>query len=227
MSFILNIDTSTEIASICLAGNGIPMCSEQNANQSDHAAWVHEAIKRVVAKCDLELSLLNAIAVTSGPGSYTGLRVGLATAKGICYALNIPLITESSLVMLAAGMKSMLLPQIDGSILFCPMIDARRMEVFTAIFSPDLEEVMSSQPLILQEGTFDEHLRDNTIIFGGNGSVKFKPMCRSTKAIFSNATMSSDFLAPLSYAKFINNEFDDVAYSQPRYLKEFYTPAKK
>ena len=132
MSFILNIDTSTEIASICVAGNGIPMCSEENTNQSDHAAWIHEAIKRVLAKCDLELSLLNAVAVTSGPGSYTGLRVGLATAKGICYALTIPLITESSLVMLAAGMKSKSLPGVDGSRLFCPMIDARRMEVFTA-----------------------------------------------------------------------------------------------
>ena len=144
MSFILNIDTAVEAASVCLADDGKPLAIRSNPQTKDSAAWLHNAIKDVLGEKNLGLSQVHAIAISEGPGSYTGLRVGMATAKGICYALNIPLITVNTLQMMAAAAQG------GDANLLCPMIDARRMEVFTAVFDQQLNEIQPSTNLILQ-----------------------------------------------------------------------------
>src|SRR5205814_5136447 len=145
MALIFNIDTALEIASLGLAEDGIMIQSIENDQQKDHAAWIHVAIKNLFEKTGKTIDQLDAVAVSNGPGSYTGLRVGLSTAKGLCYALNIPLITVGTLQVMALNAVQALaksdLQSADhggenelGDILFCPMIDARRMEVFTAVY---------------------------------------------------------------------------------------------
>src|ERR1051325_9884884 len=143
MALILNIDTAIETASICLSEDKNVLKFAINENQKDHAAWLSVAIKTLMKEAGIQLNQLNTIAVTIGPGSYTGLRVGLSAAKGLCYALNIPLITIGTLEMMAMAAKE---EPVD---LLCPMIDARRLEVFTAVYNKKMEEVRSPHSLIL------------------------------------------------------------------------------
>jgi len=228
MSLILNIDTSSQNASICLAHDGVPMAVLENAEQKDHAAWLHPGIKELLLQADCNVQDIKAVAITAGPGSYTGLRVGMSAAKGLCYALNIPLITENTLRVMALAVKQSLDVRFNKqNILFCPMIDARRLEVFTALFNIELEEVMSSTALIVSNGTFLDHLENFEIVFSGNGSKKFKPFVSHHHAIFSDVTYSAIQLSMLSNKKWKRKEFEDVAYSEPLYLKEFYTVPKK
>lgn len=228
MSLILNIDTATENASICIAHDGVSIALLENAEQKDHAAWIHPAIEKLLEDAKYMVQDLEAVAVTAGPGSYTGLRVGMSSAKGLCYALNIPLITENTLRVMALATRQMMNTRSGKqNILFGPMIDARRMEVFAALFNQELEEVMQSGALILNNDTFSEHLAKFEIIFSGNGSKKFEQFVNHTHAIFVEAHYSAEHLALLSHKKFESKEFDDVAYSTPLYLKEFYTVSKK
>ena len=227
MSLILNLDTSTEKASVCIASEGKVIALLENHQQKDHASWIHSAINQLLQQSQHSLQDIQAVAVTAGPGSYTGLRVGLATAKGICYALNIPLITENTLRVMAFAIKQNYKAKSDASRLFAPMIDARRMEVFTALFTPDLREEMSSTALVVQEDTFTDYLSKHEIIFSGSGSKKYKQLVSHPNAIFSEIQFSAEHLASLSFKKFLHREFSDVAYSEPLYLKEFYTVSKK
>src|ERR1700758_4691343 len=133
MALILNIDTATAKASICLALDGKTLALAENWTQNEHAAWLHSAIEQMMQQTGYRLRDLQAVAVTAGPGSYTGLRVGMAAAKGFCFALDIPLIAEDTLRTMAFAAKE----QLPGTDLLCPMIDARRMEVFTAVYQND------------------------------------------------------------------------------------------
>jgi tRNA threonylcarbamoyladenosine biosynthesis protein TsaB len=228
MSLILNIDTSTENASVCIARDGNSIALSENANQKNHAAWIHPAIEQLLMRAECTIHDLEAVAVTAGPGSYTGLRVAMATAKGLCYALNIPLITENTLRVMALALKRAYYGETNiEKVLFCPMIDARRMEVFTALFNPALEEVMESKALILNHDLFSEYLSGHEIIFSGNGVKKFRQFASHPHAIFFEIQFSAEQLAVLSNKKFANQKFDDIAYAEPLYLKEFYTVAKK
>jgi tRNA threonylcarbamoyladenosine biosynthesis protein TsaB len=228
MSLILNIDTSTENASICIARDGNSISASENAEQKDHASWIHPAIESLLHQARCTVRDLKAIAVIAGPGSYTGLRVAMATAKGLCYALKIPLITENTLRVMAVAAKQSLEAEIKAeNILLCPMIDARRMEVFTALFNPDLEELIESSALVLQHDLFSKYLSTSKIVFFGNGSRKFQQLVSDPHAIFTDITFSATQLALLANEKFINGEFDDIAYAEPMYLKEFYTVPKK
>ena len=228
MSLILNIDTSTEKASICVAQEGRALVLLENHQQRDHASWIHPAIQQLLEQANCTFYDLKAIAVTAGPGSYTGLRVAMATAKGLCYTLNIPLITENTLrVMALATMQANDHKPQSEKILFCPMIDARRMEVFTSLFKPDLQEEMPSTALVLGEDTFSEYLSSHRIIFSGSGSMKFRELVSHPNATFSDNQFSAMQLAELSNQKFVEREFIDVAYAEPFYLKEFYTVSKK
>ena len=228
MSLILNIDTSTERASICVAEEGRAIVSLENHQQKDHASWIHPAIDKLLQQANCSFHDLKAIAVTAGPGSYTGLRVAMATAKGFCYILNIPLITENTLrVMALASKQANDRKGQREKILFCPMIDARRMEVFTSLFKPDLQEVMHSTALVLENDTFSEYLENHEIIFSGSGSIKFRKLVLHPNAVFSDVHFSARQLAELSNEKFIKNQFTDIAYAEPLYLKEFYTVSKK
>ncbi|MBC8035457.1 MAG: tRNA (adenosine(37)-N6)-threonylcarbamoyltransferase complex dimerization subunit type 1 TsaB [Chitinophagaceae bacterium] len=218
MSLILNIDTSTENASICIAADGTPLGSLTNPHQKEHAAWIHIAIQNVCKAAKIELKQLDAIAITAGPGSYTGLRVGMASAKGLCYALDIPLIAVNTLHAMAFSMR---LQQADY---FCPMIDARRMEVFTAVYGKELEVHLKPCALILNEYDFLPYLNKGTVLFFGNGSKKYKTLQQNKRAAFSETAFSASDLSPLAYQKFTRNDFSPLAYTDPFYIKDFYMP---
>lgn len=168
---------------------------------------------------------LSAIAVCAGPGSYTGLRVGMATAKGFCYALKLPLITESTLRLTAHRVIKELAADFDYAlpVLICPMIDARRMEVFTALYDPDLHERLPPASLVLEESGFSDWLESNKIVFCGNGSIKWQSICRHPNAVFVTTIHRVDDLAEQAAKKYNKQEFTELAYSEPAYLKSVYT----
>ena len=221
MSLILNIDTSGDIASICIAQNGKPLYVDSNEKQKDHAAWLHPAINKLFQNANIQIKNIEAIGITIGPGSYTGLRVGLATAKGLCYALKIPLIAINTLEAMAFALKK------EASDLICPMIDARRMEVFTAIYNKDLQPMLSPRAMIIDESSFAEIIAAHQILFCGSGSHKFQSIINDKNAAFSSAVADASHLASLSFDLFCKKEFADLAYTEPLYIKEFYTPTRK
>jgi tRNA threonylcarbamoyladenosine biosynthesis protein TsaB len=222
LALILNIDTATELASVCLADNERLLSYRENEQQKEHASFVHLAIKQIMEETSKELSEVDAIAVTSGPGSYTGLRVGLATAKGLCFALNKPLITVGTLeVMTQAAITGV--DEKGWEVLYCPMLDARRMEVFTAIFNAKLEAVLPPQALVLNEESFKEFAAEKKIVFFGNGSNKLEKIVSYNKAIFAEVKANAKDLNVLAQKAFIQGDFANVAYSAPNYLKEFHS----
>jgi tRNA threonylcarbamoyladenosine biosynthesis protein TsaB len=217
VSYILNIDTAVVSASLCLAKDDQVLKLKVNPSQKDHASWLHVAIKDMMEEAGLSLKELDAIAVSSGPGSYTGLRVSMATAKGLCYALQKPLITVSTLKMMAVA-------AIDASTdLLCPMIDARRMEVFTAVYDHSLVEILSPVNIILEKESFKEQLHTSSILFFGNGSEKFKSLVTDSNAVFQNLEANAEHMTGLSFSQFEKKEFADLAYAEPYYGKAFYT----
>jgi tRNA threonylcarbamoyladenosine biosynthesis protein TsaB len=223
MSIIINIDTATEAAHVSIARDGVIVQQAFNTNQMDHAGFLQVAIKDILSKAGINFSQVDAIAVTIGPGSYTGLRVGLSSAKGLCYALNKPLIAIGTLDVLA---KSALISpekvKFKSKTLLCPMIDARRMEVFTAIFDQSLQTILSPCAVILEEISFKELLIKGSIAFFGNGSQKWQTIQLSNNAIFIDVTINPLAMSELSQNKYTNKDFADLAYTEPAYIKEFY-----
>jgi tRNA threonylcarbamoyladenosine biosynthesis protein TsaB len=224
MALILNIDTATEIATLSVSENNLVLGFSTNNNQKDHASFLQSAIKALLKKCDLQITELNAVAVTAGPGSYTGLRVGMASTKGLCYALNIPLITINTLEVMALAAINKIK---DDTALYCPMIDAKRMEVFTAIYDHTLKDIVKPTAVILNDKLFEELLKKNKIYFSESGSLKFKMILKNENAIFLNNITMHEAIAHLSYTNYVNNIFSNVAYASPLYIKEFYTIASK
>jgi tRNA threonylcarbamoyladenosine biosynthesis protein TsaB len=227
LALILNIDTATEHASVCLSDDQKVLGIEKSFEQKNHASFIQSAIKRLFENVHQKISEADAIAVTAGPGSYTGLRVGLASAKGLCYALDKPLILLNTLeVMAQAAIKETDNSQRSGSkILFCPMIDARRMEVFTALYDEKLQLVLMPAAIILYKETFKEYLDEQRIMFSGSGSDKFKKIIHHQNAVFSEVQHSAADMIALSGKYFSRKQFADLAYSEPFYLKEFFTPS--
>lgn len=222
MALILYIDTAITSASVCLADKEEIKGLAENPDQKGQAAWLHSAIHQLIKTSGYSISQLQAITVSIGPGSYTGLRVGLAAAKGLCYALRIPLITVNTLYMMANAAKN---DAVDFDLL-CPMIDARRMEVFTALYTKNLEESKSPCSLILTEDSFAEEVMHNKIFFFGNGSVKFQPIIRHNNERFGQPAINASHLISPGYQYYSAGKFADLAYSEPLYLKEFYTTVK-
>jgi tRNA threonylcarbamoyladenosine biosynthesis protein TsaB len=221
MGLILNIDTAVDAASVCLAKNEEIMALVINENQKNQAGWLHLVIDEMLKKNRLTPNQLDAVAVSIGPGSYTGLRVGLATAKGLCYTLKIPLIAISTLKMIAFAAKE------EAASLICPMIDARRMEVFTAVYDKELKEKKPAHPLIIDENSFVDILSSSAILFCGNGSKKLQPLISNTNATFSDSISNASHLAALSQICFLKKEFANLAYTEPLYIKEFYSSTHK
>jgi tRNA threonylcarbamoyladenosine biosynthesis protein TsaB len=217
VSFILNIDTAVETASICLAENDKVLVIKQNPNTKDSAAWLHIAMHEAIREQKLQLSQLSAIAISAGPGSYTGLRVGMAAAKGLCYTLKIPLITINTLQMMAAAVKD---PTLE---LLCPMIDARRMEVFAAVYDQQLNEVLPSMNLVLDKESFRDLLDNTSVLFFGNGSDKFRPLVDHSNARFQDVRYNAADMVHLSYEKFCHDDFASLAYAEPFYGKDFHS----
>ncbi|MEP6724935.1 MAG: tRNA (adenosine(37)-N6)-threonylcarbamoyltransferase complex dimerization subunit type 1 TsaB [Bacteroidota bacterium] len=224
MPLILNIDTATTQASVSLSLDGKLLQERVNGQSMDHAAWIHVAIKELmhVNNHTYQLGDLNAVAVVAGPGSYTGLRVGMSTAKGLCYALNIPLITLNTLKIMAYATNV----EISSSQLLSPMLDARRMEVFAALYDTALNELIAPCAMILEADSFSKWLNKHEIIFFGSGSSKWKELVQHENAIFKDSFYTPHDIAFISNNEFGQHTFGNLAYTEPIYLKDFYAPKK-
>jgi len=227
MALILNIDTALDTACVSLAENQQGLRYAINETSKDHASWIQPAISRVIKDSGSKITDLSAIGVSIGPGSYTGLRIGLATAKGLCFALKIPLLTINTLKVMAFSAIDNLRTNdpdpLTEDLFICPMIDARRMEVFTAVYNLSLAEIYEPHSCILDASAFDELLKRQKMLFLGNGSVKFHQVCQNANAIFKKLALNPFALSTLTYENFIGNNFATLAYAEPLYLKEFFT----
>lgn len=217
MSLLLHIDTALSIGSICLSDGENSIALAVNKNQQGHAAWLHTAIHEMMITNGYALNQLDAVSVSIGPGSYTGLRVGLSSAKGFCYALNIPLITIATTELLAQAVRT------EAIDLICPAIDARRMEIFTAIYDVELKEVKPPYSLIVEENSFDAFLTNHTILFCGDGCKKLQEILSNNKISYSATIADATHLAKLAAERFERKAFTDIAYAEPLYVKEFYS----
>ncbi len=231
MPLLLNIDTATEHASVCLSKDDTILGLIESTEQKNHASFVQPAIQELMSSSNYQLKDVDAVAVTSGPGSYTGLRVGLASAKGICYALEKPLILVNTLEVMAQSILSYyqsIGQSIDPSVVLCPLIDARRMEVFTASYNPSLQEIEAPHALILDEHSFSSLLQTHTVLFSGTGHQKLKEIISNPAAIFLDIIQhNASHLAIRSLIAYQSERFADLAYSEPLYVKEFFNPARK
>lgn len=223
MSLILQIETSTTSCSVALAQNA-KVLSHKSINQRNiHAEVITVFIDEIFAEKNLRFNELDAVAVSCGPGSYTGLRIGVSTAKGLCFSLDKPLIAVETLLSMASGFLSRFPNQTKEKFLLCPMIDARRMEVFTALFDQDLNRIQETSAAIITEESFGENLNQHKIIFFGDGAAK----CKAVLGNHANAVFIDTFLNEatdmtlLAEAKFSQKQFEDVAYFEPFYLKDF------
>ena len=219
MATILCIETATKNCSValCVNGNVIALQQDNPNNEPDkgfsHAEKLQGYITQVLDQGNVSKNDLNAIAVSKGPGSYTGLRIGVSTAKGLCYALDIPLIAISTLSSLAR--------QITGS-LVVPMLDARRMEVYSAVFSSEMEQIREIQAQIITQDSFKTYLDRGRVTFIGDGVEKFEAVCTHPNAVFiKNALPSASQMAAIATLKLSTNQTQDVAYFEPYYLKDF------
>lgn len=227
MAVILNIDTSTDVCSVALTAEGGVMCHREDFTGRNHALMLSGFIKDCLDRlAELELKL-DAVAVSMGPGSYTGLRIGLSEAKGLAFALGIPLIGVDTLQLLSVSVMFSG-RDIPEDALYAPMIDARRMEVFTAVYDAALIPLLPPQPLILDADSYADFLADHQVMFFGNGSDKARVVITSPNAIFipDIKPVAVDMLA-LSERAWMRKEFLDLAYSTPWYRKEFQTTKPK
>lgn len=218
MSFILNIDCSGPIASICLSDNENILALSLNSKMQDHAGWIHSAIAEILQNKQGDAFEPEAVAVTIGPGSYTGLRVGLATAKGICFAKKIPLIAVGTTEILALSVKH------EVKDFVCPMIDARREEVFMAVYNRNLDLIQAPASMILSADSFKDLLQSHQILFCGNGSKKLQKFNPGLNASFSDTEANASHLAVIANDYHYLKQYVSLAYAEPEYLKAFYSP---
>jgi len=225
MALILNIETSTEVCSVALARDGVVIHSRENLTGQNHAMLVTVFIEELLAESNLAMEQLDAVAVSGGPGSYTGLRIGVSVAKGICYASRLPLISITSLEAMAHHVihdpDHYQLPK-TNNVLFCPMIDARRMEVYTAFYDKEGKQVRDIQADIIDHQSYLPFLENNLVLFFGNGSAKCREAINHPNAIFINGIITrAENMIPLSERDFQLKKFVDIAYYEPFYLKDF------
>jgi tRNA threonylcarbamoyladenosine biosynthesis protein TsaB len=215
MSFILSIETATKNCSIALSKEGKTIALKEIANQNfSHAEKLHVFIEEILTENQITFKDLIALAVSKGPGSYTGLRIGVSSAKGLCYALNIPLISIDTLTSLARQIAVK-----EGVIV--PMIDARRMEVYTAVFNPEFKMIKGVEALIVDENSFSEI--ESTVHLVGDGALKFKETLTNEKFKFYDDIIypSANEMSELAFEKHKISDFENVAYFEPYYLKDF------
>ena len=226
MALILNIETSTEVCSVSLAKNGNLLFKKESIEGMNHSRKLSVFIEEIFAENNMQINALDAIAVSKGPGSYTGLRIGVSVAKGLCYGLNIPLISVNSLEILgvfaAQNLTEYNLPNDGIPVLFCPLIDARRMEVYTSLYNLKGEELRPVSAEIIDGQFLSDLLENNKILFFGNGAEKCKTTIKNKNAYFQGPVITSaQFMQSISERKFKNREFENVAYFEPFYLKNF------
>jgi tRNA threonylcarbamoyladenosine biosynthesis protein TsaB len=219
MALILSIETSTSVCSVALHADGKLVANLELHQEHAHASKLAVLIKEVLKCASTGFEKVSAVAVSSGPGSYTGLRIGTSLAKGLCYALEVPLIAVSSLNILASRVAA-----IDTTdALLCPMIDARRMEVYCQIFDHALEELVPMQAVVVDEHSFATYLKGSQMIFFGDGAMKCRDVIANTNAIFlPDITTSAVQLGFAAYGKLRQEQFEDLSQFSPYYLKEFF-----
>ncbi|WP_372793700.1 tRNA (adenosine(37)-N6)-threonylcarbamoyltransferase complex dimerization subunit type 1 TsaB [Lutibacter sp.] len=216
MGYILNIETATKNCSVSISKEGKTIAlKELNRGEYSHAEKLHEFIKQVTDEVGIELSDIEAVAVSKGPGSYTGLRIGVSAAKGLCFALDIPLISVNTLQVLAVSISIS-----EGVII--PLLDARRMEVYSSVFNSKNESLREVKAEIISEDSFKEYLNSQKVYFVGDGIEKCKGIITHENAMFIDDKLpSANEMASLSFEKLKKNDIEDVAYFEPFYLKDF------
>ncbi len=226
MAKILQIETATQTCSVALAVNGETIAIKEETSTNIHARSLTLFIQDVMKQASLTFHELDAVAVSKGPGSYTGLRIGVSTAKGICFAMDKPLIGINTLAMMANGFFNAN-PGYTG--LVCPMIDARRMEVYTALYHKNLEVESPVEAKIIDENSFKSILEQYKVTFIGDGALKCMAALQGPNSSFSDAIYNSAAgISKLALAAYQQQKFEDVAYFEPYYLKDFmFTVPKK
>lgn len=216
MARILSIETATTNCSVSLSDSGsLVILKEDQGKNYSHAERLHVYIQEAMSEAGWSINDLDAIAVSKGPGSYTGLRIGVSAAKGLCYAGDLPLISVPTLQSLAVQL-------LGTSPVIVPMLDARRMEVYSAVFDAQGKQLRDTDAEILEEGSFLDWLEANPVAFIGNGVGKWKELCSHPHASFhADILPSAKEMVSLAYEKWLAKDFEDVAYFEPYYLKDF------
>jgi len=223
MPTILNLETATTNCSVSVAKDGrLLAIKEHDTPNYSHSEQLHVFIQEVLKEADIEFSNLDAIAVSKGPGSYTGLRIGVSAAKGLCFSLDVPLISIPTLASMAHQVER-------GTVDFIiPVLDARRMEVYSAVFDYDVTELRETRAEIINDNSFSEYVEKGKVLLLGNGAEKCKALLRHPNFSFdTSAVPSAREMATLSHIKFGARVFEDVAYFEPYYLKDFILQKKK
>lgn len=231
MAYILIIETATEVCSVALAKDGRVIDQKESSEGQNHSRLVSVFAEELLSRNKVKPSDLSAVGVSKGPGSYTGLRIGVSTAKGICFASNIPLIAvgtlESMAQYLAKNRVKYGIPE-DLPVLYCPMIDARRMEVFSMLIDPDGKILKPISAEVIDEEFLAEELSGHRIVFFGNGSAKCQKMLTSPNAVFvDHIDASAQYMNDLVWEAYNKKHFEDVAYFEPFYLKDFIATVSK
>jgi tRNA threonylcarbamoyladenosine biosynthesis protein TsaB len=223
--FILNIETATTVCSVSVSNTDQVITFEEVNGGYTHAENLHVFIKEVMQQAGLQFNQLKAVSVSKGPGSYTGLRIGVSAAKALAYALNIPLISIDTLQLMAKSASDAM----NEDAYYFPMLDARRMEVYCAMYDWGLNNVIPVNALIVDESAFEKFPRDRKIYFFGDGMPKCREIIMKYPgaAVIENIIPSSENMPSLSYQRYLSAQFEDVAYFEPYYLKEFLIVTKK
>jgi tRNA threonylcarbamoyladenosine biosynthesis protein TsaB len=222
MAYLLALETSSTICSVALFEDQHLLGISELQIEKSHSSHITVLVDQLLQNCQVPLSALAAVVLSGGPGSYTGLRIGSSTAKGLCFALDIPLVEVSTLKALALGAKS-LFPA-SQTALFCPMIDARRMEVYTTVLNQDLETVMPVSPVVLTAESFQDELSQHRMLFFGSGAAKAQVLLGDNpNALFlEHLQLSARWLGREGLEKYTQGLFEDAAYYEPFYLKAVY-----
>ena len=224
MTKILCADTSSQLCSVSIFNKDKLVDNINSKIERSHSKLLLKLIDSILIKNNLSVKYLDAFSIAKGPGSYTGLRIGVSTFKGLCYSLEKPLIGINTLEILSISAKEKI---IDTDYNLCPMIDARRMEVFTKLLNQDLEEVSEDKALILEENSF-KNFKNKTIYFFGDGSYKFQKISNHKNHNFlKNIESNSKFMGYLSYKKYLDKDFEDISLFEPFYIKNFHLVKKK
>ncbi|MGB3775160.1 MAG: tRNA (adenosine(37)-N6)-threonylcarbamoyltransferase complex dimerization subunit type 1 TsaB [Leeuwenhoekiella sp.] len=223
MAVLLCLETTTTNCSVALVENGQTIAlKEDKSNSYSHGELLHKYIASVLSDCNYQFKDLDGIAVSKGPGSYTGLRIGVSSAKGLCFAHDLPLIAIDTLKALAKQAAT------EESTYIIPLLDARRMEVYSAVFDENFNKLRETRAEILEENSFSEYLQKGQTIFIGNGVEKFKSICNHENAQFVLGKLpSANEMASLAQLAYDAKEWEDVAYFEPYYLKDFMTTQPK
>lgn len=218
-NYYLAIETATKMCSVALFQDEQLLENYDEGGAYSHAEKLAPLTQKILAENNLTVGSLSAVAISSGPGSYTGLRIGLSLAKGLCVAADLPLISISTLQGMTAGAVEQ---YADTNALFCPMVDARRLEVYTALFEEDLRELSPTEAKIIDSESFKEILRDKKVYFFGDGASKCKEFIVSSNAIFlENEFISASNWGKLIDVKYKSESFENLAYYEPFYYKDF------